>query len=137
MSIQTVNEIIGQYQIAKGISKNDLERLASNPKTKSIQFVSPIENKEIDLLEKIVFSKRPDITLRIYGHYGETCDLTKYIDNIPSLRNVSADCLMDAKGVESVIRLKNLETLGVGIFNLDNFDFLNDINPTIKELYLH
>jgi hypothetical protein len=49
MSIQTVNEIIGQYQIAKGITKNDLERLASNPKTKSIQFVNPLDNKEIDL----------------------------------------------------------------------------------------
>ncbi|MEN7550806.1 hypothetical protein AAG747_22990 [Rapidithrix thailandica] len=134
MSLQIVNEIIGQYQIAKGITKNDLERLANNPRTKTIQFVDPLDNTEIDLLERIVFSKRPDITLRIYGH---TCDLTKYIDNIPSLRNISADCLMDAKGIESVIRLRNLETLGVGIFNLDNFDFLNDINPNIKALYLH
>ncbi len=137
MSIQTVNEKNGQYQIAKGITKNDLEKLACNPNTKSIQFVNPLDNKEIDLLETIVFSKRPDIMLRIYGHYRESCDLTRYIDNIPSLRNVSADCLMDAKGIESVIRLKNLETLGVGIFSLDNFDFLNDINPTIKQLYLH
>jgi hypothetical protein len=137
MSVKTVNEIFGQYQIAKGINKNDLERLANNQKTKSIQFVTALDNKEIELLERIVFSKRPDINLRIFGHYGETCDLTKYIDNIPSLRKVSADCLMDAKGIESVISLKNLETLGVGIFNLDNFDFLNDINPNIKELYLH
>jgi hypothetical protein len=137
MSVQTVNETIGQYQISKGLTKNDLEKLVSNHKARSIQFASPLENKEIDLLEKIVFSKRPDILLRIFGHYGEICDLTRYIANIPSLRNFSADCLMDAKGIESIIKLKNIESLGIGIFNLDNFDFLNYLNPSIKEIYLH
>lgn len=136
MSVQTVNEIIGQYQISKGVTKNDLEKLVTNPKTQSIQFASPLTDKEIELLELAVFSKRPDISLRIYGHYGETCDLS-FIQRIPSLRRVSADCLMDAKGVEVVTQLNNLEHLGVGIFNLDNFDFLDDINPNLTELYLH
>jgi hypothetical protein len=42
---------------------------------------------------------------------------------MPSLRQVSADCLRNAKGIEDVTELKNLETLGVGIFELDSFDF--------------
>lgn len=136
MSVQTINEIIGQYQVSKGVTKNDLEKLATNPKTQSIQFASPLTDKEIELLEVIVFSKRPDISLRVYGHYGETCDLT-FIQRIPSLRRISADCLIDAKGIEVVTQLDNLEHLGVGIFNLDNFDFLDKINPNLKELYLH
>ncbi len=136
MSVQAVNEIIGQYQISKGITKKDLETLASNPKTQSIQFASPLNDKEIELLEPIVFSKRPDISLRVYGHYSESCDLA-FIQRIPSLRRLSADCLMDAKGIEVVTQLENLEHLGVGIFNLDNFDFLDKINPNLKELYLH
>lgn len=136
MSVQTVNEIIGQYQISKGVTKSDLEKLASNSKTQSIQFAKPLSDKEIDLLENVVFSKRPDISLRVYGHYGETCDLT-FIQRIPSLRRISADCLMDAKGIEVVTQLKNIEHLGVGIFNLDNFDFLDEINPNLTELYLH
>lgn len=136
MSVQTVNEIVGQYQISKGVTKNDLEKLSINPNTQSIQFASPLTNKEIDLLEDIVFSKRPDISLRIYGHYGETCDLS-FIQRIPSLRKISVDCLMDAKGIEVVSQLDNLEHLGVGIFNLDNFDFLENINSNLKELYLH
>ncbi|WP_052461064.1 leucine-rich repeat domain-containing protein [Psychroserpens mesophilus] len=135
MSVQTVNEITGQYQISKGIRKRELEKLASNKKTQSIQFASPLSNNEIDLLEKIVFSNRPDISLRVYGHYGENCDLT-FIKKIPSLRKFSADCLMDAKGIEVVTELNNLEELGVGIYNLDNFDFLESINPNLKELYL-
>ena len=136
MSVQTVNEIIGQYQISKGVTKNDLEKLATNPKTQSIQFASPLTDKEIELLEIVIFSKRPDISLRVYGHYGETCDLS-FIQRIPSLRRISADCLMDAKGIDAVIQLENLEHLGVGIFSLDNFDFLDKINPNLTELYLH
>lgn len=135
MSIQTVNEITGQYQISKGIREKELEKLASNKKTQSIQFASPLSNSEIDLLEKIVFSKRPDISLRVYGHYGENCDLT-FIEKIPSLRKFSADCLMDASGIEIVTELNNLEELGVGIYNLENFDFLENINKNLKELYL-
>lgn len=136
MSVQTVNEIIGQYQVSKGVTKNDLEKLATNPKTQSIQFASPLTEKEIELLEIAVFSKRPDIALRVYGHYGEICDLT-FLQKIPSVKRISADCLMEAKGIEVVTKLENLEHLGVGIFNLDNFDFLDKINPNLKELYLH
>ncbi|HTJ49645.1 MAG TPA: hypothetical protein VL443_09345 [Cyclobacteriaceae bacterium] len=136
MSIQTVNEVTGRYQISKGVTRNDLQKLASNSKTQSIQFASSLEDKEIELLEKEVFSKRHDITLRIYAHYSEKCDLS-FIERIPSLRKLSADCLMEASNIETVIKLKNLDSLGVGIFNLDNFDFLEKINPNIKGLSLH
>jgi hypothetical protein len=136
MSVQAVNEIIGQYQISKGIKKRELKKLASNKKVQSIQFASPLSIKEIELLENIVFSQRPDISLRVYGHYSEKCDLS-FIKRIPSLRKFSADCLMDAIGIENVIELSNLEELGVGIYNLDSFDFLDQINPNLKELYLH
>jgi hypothetical protein len=136
MNVHTINLISGHYEISKGVTKSDLEELANNPKTSIVQFSNPLDKNEIELLEKIVFSKRPDISLRIYGHYGKTCDLS-FIERIPSLRKISADCLMDAKGIEVVTELKELEELGVGIFNLDNFDFLEKINPTINELYLH
>jgi hypothetical protein len=136
MSVQAVNKIIGQYQISKGIEKRELKKLASNKKVQFIQFASPLTTKEIELLENIVFSERPDISLRVYGHYSEKCDLS-FIKRIPSLKKFSADCLLDATGIENVIELSNLEELGVGIYNLDNFDFLDQINPNLKELYLH
>lgn len=41
------------------------------------------------------------------------------------------------KGVEAIGNIQNIETLGVGVFELDNFDFLNKITPTLKELFLH
>lgn len=127
----------GRYQIYKGISKSDLESLVKNPATEVVQFSSMLTEKEIDMLENIVFSKRPDILLRVYDYSAETtCDLG-FIQQIPSLRGFSADCLTDAKGIESVTKLEQLEYLGVGISNLESFDFLDKINPNLKELYLH
>lgn len=136
MSVHTVNETTGQYQISTGVSENDLEKLSNDPRTRSIQITNPLNNNEIALLETVIFSKRPDISFRVYGHYGKVCDLS-FIKQLPSLRKISADCLMDAKGIESVTTLKNLDVLGIGIFNLDNFDFLENIDPNIKYLYLH
>jgi len=133
MGLQIINEILGDYEISSGLTKRDLKKIAKNPKSSSIQFASPLSKKEIDNLEKYVFSKRPDISLRVYGFYGEDCDLT-FLERIPSLRKISADCLMNAKGIEAVTEIKNLEQLGIGIDSLNNFDFLEDINPKIKEL---
>lgn len=136
MNIKVVNEVKGQYQIAEGVSKSDLQKLATDPKTSCIQFARPLLKNEIDQLEKYVFSNRPDISLRVYGHYNEGCDLT-FLERIPSLRKVSADCLMEATGIEVVTKLENLEELCVGIFSLDNFDFLENVNPNLKELSLY
>src|ERR1700742_1928187 len=96
-NVQTVSESAGRYQISKGVSKKELEELSNNPKTKSIQFAKPLDENEITLLETVIFRKRPDISLRVYGHYSEECDLT-FVEQIPSLRRFSADCLMSAKG---------------------------------------
>lgn len=136
MAIRTVNKIIGQYEVSKGLKKEDLRPLANDPITSSIQFSSPLNEQEIGLLEDVIFSQRPDIALRVYGHYLEECNLS-FLRRMPSLRKVSADCLRNAKGIEVVTELKNLETLGIGIFELDNFDFLYEINPNLKQLYLH
>jgi len=135
-NVQAVSETAGVYEISKGVSKKELEKLSNNPKTKLIQFVKPLDENEIILLEAVIFSKRPDISLRVYGHYGEECDLA-FIEQIPSLRKLSVDCLMNAKGIEKVTTLKNLDELGIGVFNLDNFDFLKTINANLKRLSLH
>lgn len=136
MAIHTVNKIGGHYEVSQGFKKEDLASLIVDSNTSSIQISSPLTEKEIDILEEFVFSQRPDIALRVYGHYSQECDLS-FLKRLPSLRKVSADCLMNAKGIEVVTEFKNLETLGVGIFELNDFDFLDEINPNLKRLYLH
>lgn len=136
MSVKAVNEIIGQYQISKGITKKEIIELNENKNISSIQFSSPLNEIEFDYLEENLFSKRTDISLRVYGHYSEKCDLN-FLKRIPSLQKFSADCLRSAQGFENILELKNIETLGIGIFDLESFDILENINPNLKKLYLH
>lgn len=133
MTLQLVSP--GRYQIFKGVSKSDLEKVVKDNKVNTLQFSEPLSDTEIKNLESIVFSKRPDITLRVFGHYGLICDLT-FLEKIPSAQNIFADCLQNAVGVEVLTKFNKLEKIAIGIFNLDNFDFLNYISPTIKELSL-
>jgi len=135
MSIKIIDENSGRFEIKKGFSKKDLINLIKNQKVAILRIPTPLNDYEINYLEEIVFSKKPEICFRIYAHYSEKCDLT-FLEKIPSLRNVSIDCLMEANGIEIVEKLKNIESLCVGIYSLENFNFLNNINPKIKHLSL-
>lgn len=136
MSVTAVNEIIGQYQIAKGITKKEVIDLCDNKNVSSIQFCSALNEIEFEYLEEFLFSKRHDVSLRVYGHYSEKCDLN-FLKIISSVQKFSADCLRSVKGFENILELKNIETLGIGIWDLENFDILQDLNPNLKKLYLH
>lgn len=131
MPLQNVSP--DRYQIFLGVTKDELNKVAKDLKAKTLQFAEPLSDKEIDLLQSIVFSNRPDITLRVFGHYGHSCDLT-FLQKIPSAKNIFVDCLQNATGIEVLTKFSTLDKLAIGIYNLDNFDFLNDISPNITEL---
>lgn len=46
-----------------------------------------------------------------------------------NVRRLAVDCLLNATGTEHISSLSKLEKLSVGIYNLDNFDFLQSIDP--------
>ncbi len=135
MSIQLISEPIGKYQIESGFKRHELEALANDPKTKYIQFNNRLSLNEIDWLEAIVFSKRPDISLRIYGFHQDTCDFAM-LSHLPSLRILHADYLSEVVNMDALKHLHNLEELGIGISELKNFDCLFDIHPNLKKLYV-
>ncbi len=122
-----------RYQIFRGVTKDELTKVAKDPKARTLQFAEPLSDKEIQLLHSIVFSNRPDITLRVFGFYGHSCDL-KFLQGIPSAKNIFVDCLQNATGVEVLTKFATLDKLAIGIYNLENFDFLKDISPDITEL---
>lgn len=136
MSFKAVNEILGRYGVSNKISEREIKKLAKIDNLSVIQFDNPVTDNSIwQNLETYLLSKRPDIELRVFGHYGKECDLS-FLQYIPSAKNFSADCLMDCKNVEKISLLKNLEILGLGIFNLPSFDFLNEISPKLKSLFI-
>lgn len=121
--------------IGPGVTEAELEKIALNKQIRTVQFSVPLKNSEIDNLERIVLSRRPDIQLRVFGHYSTTCDLS-FLVRTPSVRRFSADCLMKAVGVDAVTKLENLDELSIGIYGLDSFEFLDHIPSTLTKLGL-
>jgi hypothetical protein len=113
-----------------------LANLAKDLKTSVIQFSEPLDVKTITLLEQVVFSKRADIVLRVYGHYFQRCDLS-FIEKIPSVRGLSIDCLRKVTNIDVVKRVPHLDGLHIGVFELDSFEFLDNIDRHLKRLSLY
>ena len=53
-----------------------------------------------------------------------------------NVRRFSADCLVMAAGIEHLVALENLEELNVGVFSLQDFDFLSSLPSGLKSLTL-
>jgi|HubBroStandDraft_6_1064221.scaffolds.fasta_scaffold68276_2 hypothetical protein len=113
----------------------EVHDLATNPNLKVLQTARPVSLPTWELLNQNLFATRPDVQLRVYGFYTSTCDLS-FVAKMSNVRRFSADCLMQAVGIEHLSALQNLEELSVGIFNLDSFDFLTTIPRSIRDLSL-
>ncbi len=105
------------------ITEKEVEQLVSDPDIRTLQCSSPVELDTWDLLNRKLFSQRPEIELRVYGFYSRVCDLS-FVSRVGSVRRFAADCLRQATGVEHISQLERLEELSIGIYSLDSFDFL-------------
>ena len=117
------------------ISKNELLLLAKNKDFKVLQTSRPAQLSSWVLINEELLSTRPDITIRVYGHYSQNCDLS-FISELSNAEHLSIDCLTDATNIQELKYLKNLKSLSVGIYNLDSFDFLNYIPQDLEKLFL-
>ncbi len=124
-----------RLEIQDDILESCIEGVVNDPKVKVIQTCGPITTDSWKLLNDLLIPKRPDIEIRIYGHYSKVCDLST-LTYIPSVEKLSVDCLIDVSDLENIAHLKALKSLSVGIYNLDNFDFLESLPQSMETLFL-
>lgn len=124
-----------RVEFSRSFTEKEVEQLVSDPNILTLQCSSPVELHTWDLLNRKVFSQRPEIQLRVYGFYSASCDLS-FVSRVGNVRRFAADCLMHATGVEHIAELEDLEELLIGIDSLDSFDFLKDLPIGIKQLAL-
>ena len=89
------------------------ENLAGQPHIKVLQCSSPVRDAVWVLLNEHLFAVRPDVELRVYGHYSTECDLS-FARAMTNVRRFAADCLMRAKNVEAIAAIPCLESLSLG-----------------------
>ena len=125
-----------RVEFSKSLSEREIDGLVRDPAIRVLQCSSPVETETWDLLNQSLFTRRPEIQLRVYGFFSSVCDLS-FLPCVRRVRHFSADSIMRAVGTEHLCALENLESLAVGIYDLDSFDFLAGIPGQIKKLSLH
>lgn len=124
-----------RFQFDDSLAPREIDLLVSNSDLRILQCISPVKTETWDLLNKVFFAQRPEVELRVYGFYGSVCDLS-FLSRLQNVRHFSADCLMQAVGIEHLATLEKLDSLAIGIYNLEDFDFLAIIPKGITKLSL-
>jgi len=117
------------------VSVDDLRELTKQPRLRGLQCSAPVRDAVWSRVNEHFCADRPDVELRVYGHYSSECDLT-FARLLPNVRRFAADCLMHATGVEAIAEIQDLESLSLGIFDLTDFSVLGRLSPGLKSLSL-
>jgi hypothetical protein len=117
------------------LTHGEVQSLIADNELKILQFTKPVNLLTWELLNNEFFTKRPEVELRAYGFYSLVCNLD-FTSVMTNVHHFSADCLMNAEGVENIASMDKLESLKVGIYNLSGFEFLNQITHRLKKLFL-
>ena len=136
-------ERIGSLQMADStraefddaVTENDLRNLVELPGVKTLQCSAPVKDSVWSRLNDSFFSRRPDVELRVYGHHSMECDLA-FARRMVNVRRFAADCLMRAKNVEAIAEIPELESLSLGIFELQDLGVLETVTPTLTTISL-
>jgi hypothetical protein len=113
----------------------ELDALADDPKIDVLQTDEQVDATLASLLNDAFFARRPDVELRVFGGYSSGIDLS-FVSRMTRLRRFAADCLQDARAVESIADIPDLEALSIGIFSLTSFDVLQTVSPKLRSLSL-
>jgi hypothetical protein len=116
-------------------SMNDLRELSLQPRLRVLQCSCPVRDTVWTLINDHFCTVRPDVALRVYGHYGVECDLS-FVRLVSNVRHFAADCLVSAKGVDALAELHRLESLSLGIFEMTDFTVLERVSSMLTSLSL-
>jgi len=109
------------------LSGAEIDSIVVDDRVRVLQTSEPAGVDIWELHNDRFFSRRPDVQLRIYGHYGLTCELS-FLPRMNNVRRLSVDCLDGASSVDALAKLKGLQSLGIGIRSLESFDFLSGLD---------
>jgi hypothetical protein len=124
-----------RVQFHDSLSSREIASLVQDRRVRVIQTSGPVNATTWVELNARLFSHRPDIQLRVFGFYSGTCDLS-FLWAMDNVRHFSADCLTRVQNIDAIARMASLRTLGIGVFELEDFNFLRDLPADIEGLFL-
>lgn len=126
----------GQFEFEQALSQDDIAALLEQKDIAVLQCFAPIQEATWKLLNEQFFSVRNNVQLRVYGFYGEMCDL-RFLSQMTNVHHLSVDALEDAIHVECIGDLPHLQSLHVGIYQLTDYTVLQHVPDTLEKLSLY
>ena len=117
------------------VSADDLRELTKQSRLRVLQCSAPVRDAVWHRVNEHFCAARPDVEIRVYGHYASVCDLT-FARFLPNVRRFAADCLMRATGIEAIAEIPDLESLSLGVFDLEDFSVLGRFSQGLQSLSL-
>ena len=112
-------------------SAQEIRALIADESTKYIQFNTPLPTSTLVLLNDELFSIRPEIQLRCFGGYKDL----SFVKYLPNVTKFSADGLRrDIENIDALSSLTKLKELHIGIWELEDLDFLNQVPASLTYL---
>jgi len=65
-----------RYSFRGSLSKSEIDSVVANPSVRVLQTSEPAPSTTWELINQRLVTSRPDIQIRVFGHYGTTCDLS-------------------------------------------------------------
>jgi hypothetical protein len=124
-----------RVDFSEPITASEIDYLVSYPKIEVLQCSTPIKQATWELLDSEFFRRRPEVELRIYGPDQPVCDLS-FAARMSHVLHFTANSLLNARGVETIAEMPNLQTLSIGVYGLDNFNFLWNLTDKLTALVL-
>ncbi|MGB0953604.1 MAG: hypothetical protein ACPG31_10280 [Planctomycetota bacterium] len=85
------------------------------------------------LLDRYLFAERPEVELRVFGNVA--VDL-RFLEAMPSLQKFTVNGCEHVENLECLGLLPDLKELSLGVFSLEDFDFLERAPEGLKCLSL-
>ncbi|MFB9328097.1 hypothetical protein ACFFSY_19390 [Paenibacillus aurantiacus] len=123
-----------RVKIGTSLTEKEIDELIHDSELDVLQFSEPLDEALPDALNERFFAHRPDVWLRVYGHYAEAADL-RFLARMTHVTKLSLDCLMDAANLDAIAHLCKLEALRLDIYQLNSLDVLYDVPDSLD--YLH
>jgi len=97
-----------------------------------VQFSEDIyTDEQLSTINRLCAMYDKSFGVRFYGHYSSTFDC-RILLNIPEVKCLYVDCLLNADNISTISRLHKLQTLSLGVYELKETEILNTEN--LKQL---
>lgn len=127
-------EITGKYgyfNIDDGFVVEDAIYLQDKPHIDCVQTKNPLSNSTWSLLDKELFTRRPDIWLRVFGNVSNL----QFLDQMDNLERFSVNSLYEpVESLQSVSRHSRLKALSFHVEDIFDFDFLHGLEKELTSL---